>query len=155
LESFIYDAQDKLDQDLVLQFSTEEERETLRNKLAEAGDWLYDNPNAKLSDYTEKKNEVINDVDVIFNRVREYLYKLMEEQRLKEEAERQALEAAKKAEEEAIKKAEEEANRAAGGETGSGETTAQEGNTVEQSGNNDKTEETKTEDTQENNKADL
>jgi len=99
LESFIYDVKDKLYDELVIQFSTEEERQTLSDTMSQAGDWLYDNQNANLEVYTEKKNELVTAVDVIYSRIREYFQKLMEEQKAKEEAERQAQEAERKAQE--------------------------------------------------------
>ena len=42
LESFIIDAQDKLVQDVYVECSTEEERETMTSQLSQAGDWIYD-----------------------------------------------------------------------------------------------------------------
>ena len=42
LESFIIDAQDKLYQEDYEICSTEEDRESLRQSLSEAGDWIYE-----------------------------------------------------------------------------------------------------------------
>ena len=42
LETFVIDAQDKLWQEDYEACSSEEERETLRQALSEAGDWIYD-----------------------------------------------------------------------------------------------------------------
>lgn len=42
LESYIYDAQDKLSQDVYEKCSTEEEREKYSGLLSEASDWLYE-----------------------------------------------------------------------------------------------------------------
>ena len=42
LESFVIDAQDKLSQDVYIECSTDEERETATTALSEASDWIYD-----------------------------------------------------------------------------------------------------------------
>ena len=42
LETFVIDAQDKLWQEDYEACGSEEERETLRQALSEAGDWIYD-----------------------------------------------------------------------------------------------------------------
>ena len=42
LETFIFDLQDKLYQDLFEKCSTEDEREKYRTELSEASDWLYE-----------------------------------------------------------------------------------------------------------------
>ena len=42
LETYIFDVQDKLYQEMYEACSKEEERESLRSELADASDWLYD-----------------------------------------------------------------------------------------------------------------
>jgi len=42
LESYVYEAQDRLSRDIYEKCSTEENRETLRTLLSEASDWLYE-----------------------------------------------------------------------------------------------------------------
>lgn len=42
LESFIFDTQDKLYQEIYEKCSTDEEREKIRTKFSEVSDWLYE-----------------------------------------------------------------------------------------------------------------
>ncbi len=42
LEGFIFDGQDKMDQETYQKCSTEEERDTIRSAMSEASDWLYE-----------------------------------------------------------------------------------------------------------------
>ena len=44
LESYIFDTQDKLTQEVYEACSTEEERSSIMQQLSEASDWLYEQP---------------------------------------------------------------------------------------------------------------
>ncbi|XP_076438403.1 hypoxia up-regulated protein 1-like isoform X9 [Babylonia areolata] len=59
LEGFIFDMQDKLSQDLYQACSKEEERESILQKLSEASDWLYEQPDdSKKEVFTNKLTEL-------------------------------------------------------------------------------------------------
>merc|ERR1712002_939376 len=59
LETFIIDSKDKLWQENYEKCSTEEERETLREKLNEADDWLYEADSDTLKSEYEKKRKTL------------------------------------------------------------------------------------------------
>ncbi|GFO47003.1 hypoxia up-regulated protein 1 [Plakobranchus ocellatus] len=71
LEAFIFDAQDKLSQEIYEKCSTPEEKENMLQKLSEASDWLYDQVDAKKSDYTEKLKSLKDLTKAVGKRVAE------------------------------------------------------------------------------------
>ncbi|XP_041471131.1 hypoxia up-regulated protein 1-like [Lytechinus variegatus] len=59
LESFIFDAQDRLYNEDYEKCSTEEKREDIRSKLSEASDWLYDQePDTPIQAYKDKLKDL-------------------------------------------------------------------------------------------------
>ncbi|KAI9693271.1 MAG: adenyl-nucleotide exchange factor sse1 [Bathelium mastoideum] len=108
LESFIYEMRGHVD-DKYAEFSNDEEKAKVKEKLEQIEDWLYeDGEDATKAIYVSKIEEIRSVAGPIIQR---YNDKLEEERqaRIKEEEERAA---AKRAELEAKKKAEEEAKKA-------------------------------------------
>ncbi|XP_055866156.1 hypoxia up-regulated protein 1-like isoform X2 [Biomphalaria glabrata] len=73
LESFIFDLQDKLSQDLHMKCTTEEEREKINAQLSEASDWLYDQtPETKKADFVSKLKFLKDATKALSKRVYEH-----------------------------------------------------------------------------------
>ncbi|KAK5062938.1 Heat shock protein hsp88 [Exophiala bonariae] len=109
LEAYIYELRGKID-DLYAEYSSDEEKEKIREKLEKTEDWLYDDgDDASKAQYIAKMDEIRFVAGPVVQR---YLDKVEAERAAVRKAEEEAA-AKKRAELEAKKKAEEEAKKAA------------------------------------------
>ncbi|RMD44516.1 hypothetical protein DV735_g517, partial [Chaetothyriales sp. CBS 134920] len=107
LESYIYELRNKLDEQYA-EFSSEEEKDKIRDKLTQTEDWLYDEgDDATKAQYVAKLDEINFVAGPVIQR---YNDKIEEERQAALKAQ-EAAAAKKRAEEEARKKAEEAAKQ--------------------------------------------
>ena len=108
-ESFIYESQNRLEDEEFIEFSSEEERNEISTLLSENEDWLMDEATntTPTEDYKQRYLDMKTAMNRVENRIDEHKRKIEEERKKKEEEERK-----KKEEEEAAKKKQEEEEEA-------------------------------------------